>query len=95
MALQYTRSVFASLFDHPLLALLLVSSGVMAVVAAGLNHLIFDMSLSYVQGIPGIVPGFLGVYAILTVTLGLFGYAFLYLVKVLSVLRDRAAPHAE
>ena len=81
------RETLSKRFEHPLLAsILLLSVGLLAF--GGI------LDVVHIPGVPGVVSGFLGIYAIITAFLGIVGYLILFAVRSISMLRDRMAPHA-
>lgn len=95
MALKNITSALSSHFDHPILGIFLTTAVILTVLGIGLDYIIVNTSLPYLGDLPGIVPGFFAVYAVLTGFLALLGYAILFTVKYVSILRDRAAPNAQ
>lgn len=94
MAIRKITSALSSQFDHPILGILLTMAVILAVIGVGLDYVIVNTTLPFTENIPGIVPGFFAIYAILTGFLSVAGYGILFAVKYVSILRDRAAPNA-
>lgn len=94
MVLRNITSALSSHFDHPILGILLTTAGILTIIGIIIDYIIVNTSLPYIGDMPGIIPGFFAVYAVLTGFLALLGYAILFIVKYASILRDRAAPNA-
>ena len=84
--MKYLVSAISDRFKHPIMASVLMSAVAFFLIGAVLQF-------APVPGVPPIVAGFFGIYGVLAGVLGLFGYGVLYVVKVISVAGDRAAPH--
>lgn len=86
---EYTRQAIAFRFDHPILGLMFLISGLMTVGGLLVQTLIGMGLLDW-----GTVAGFLAVFATFFALIGLIGYGVLFLVKFISVARDRVGPAA-
>lgn len=86
----YIRTVIASTFDHPILASLYITAGILAVLGA-----ILEYAIQPILGSPsGVTIAFLAVYAVFIATIATVGYLVIYLVRFLSKTRDRMGPAA-
>lgn len=81
--LQYTQSLLAARFDHPLLAGLYLTAGLFAVLGFALEQ----------AGSSQVAAAFFAVYAILVAALATFGYLLLFGARFVSQLFDRTAAH--
>lgn len=69
--IRYAISIITDRSDHPLLLGLLVAAGAL---------LLVSFTIEQVQE-PGVWSGFLAVYALMALVMGLFGYAVLFALK--------------
>lgn len=84
---EYTRRAIASRFDHPVLGLMFLIAGLMAVSGLLLRVLI-TMGLSEWR----IGAGFLAVFGTFFALIGTIGYGVLFLARFISVARDSVGP---
>lgn len=86
----YIRAVIASTFDHPILASLYITAGILAVLGA-----VLEFAVQPLIGEPsGVTTAFFAVYAVFIATIATVGYIVIYLVRVLSKTRDKMGPAA-
>ncbi|MCU4743984.1 hypothetical protein [Natronoglomus mannanivorans] len=87
---QYIRSIFASTFDHPAVASMFVVAILFAIAGA-----VFQYGTIPAFGWPrDMIAGFVGIYAVFFVMIGIVGYAVMFLMKYIARAWDRFDPVA-
>ncbi|SNZ17062.1 hypothetical protein SAMN06269185_2873 [Natronoarchaeum philippinense] len=85
--LEYTRRAIASRFDHPIFALMYIIAVLLAASGATVQAMIRAGMSDWALG-----AGFFGVFAVFFALIGTICYALLFLVKGVSIARDRMGP---
>lgn len=85
--LEYTRRAIAGRFDHPVFALMYIIAVVLAV-SGFVVQMMIDAGMSNWE----LGAGFFGVFATFFGLIGTICYSLLFLVKGISVARDRMGP---
>lgn len=97
---KYVTSALWSRFHHPVLVSLFIIGGILLAIGGVLDFVATSPIAGTLPGVTGVrtslgveamrvAAGFAGVYAALTFAIGLFGYAILYLARIVSRVRDR------